>query len=170
MLANKSFRIGKVQLRSIETKHHTKQSPQEQLPHLLRVERVDSWLHQHVGQHQVLQAGCPPRASRFIVIFKRLKKICVSFLELALPQMHLSSALYKRDEDKFIEFNTRQRLILAALNYANNKLHLWSESLPLITPMMSGWGMADLIWSDCSYNAFNFLLFFWAVYIWISKA
>lgn len=43
-------------------------------------------------------------------------------------------------------------------------------TLPLITPIISGWGMADLMWSDCSYRAFNFLLFFCAVYIWISRA
>ena len=30
--------------------------------------------------------------------------------------------------------------------------------------------MADLMCSDWSYSAFSFLLFFWAVYIWISRA
>lgn len=43
-------------------------------------------------------------------------------------------------------------------------------NLPLITPMISGWGMADLMCNDCSYSALSFLLFFCAVYIWISKA
>lgn len=26
----------------------------------------------------------------------------------------------------------------------------WPAAVPLMTPMMSGWGMADLMWRDCS--------------------
>ena len=39
-----------------------------------------------------------------------------------------------------------------------------------MTPRISGWGIADLMWRLWSYKAFSFLLFFWAVYIWISRA
>ena len=41
---------------------------------------------------------------------------------------------------------------------------------PRITPMIRGCGMADLMWRDCSYSAFSFLLFFCSVYICISSA
>ena len=42
--------------------------------------------------------------------------------------------------------------------------------VPLMTPMMRGCGMADLMCRDCAYRAFSFLLFFCSVYIWISSA
>lgn len=39
-----------------------------------------------------------------------------------------------------------------------------------MTPMMRGWGIADLTDRHCWYNSFSFLLFLVSVYIWISKA
>ena len=44
--------------------------------------------------------------------------------------------------------------------FCHEAAHMWNYFptmvyLPLITPIMSGWGIADLICNDCSYNAWN---------------
>ena len=50
------------------------------------------------------------------------------------------------------------------------RVWITSPAIPLMTPIMRGWGMADLMCRDCAYSAFSFLLFFCSVYIWISSA
>lgn len=59
--------------------------------YLLRIKRVDSRLHQHVGQDQVLQTSGSSGASRLIIVFERLEKVCMRLLELALPQVHFTT-------------------------------------------------------------------------------
>ena len=49
---------------------------------LLGVERVDSRLHQHVRQHQHLQAVDPARAARLVIVLERLKEVLVRLLPL----------------------------------------------------------------------------------------
>lgn len=60
---------------------------------LLRVERVDGRLHEHVGQHQVLEARGAPRAARLVVVLEGLEEVRVRLLVLLLAQVHLAAAL-----------------------------------------------------------------------------
>lgn len=51
-------------------------------------------------------------------------------------------------------------------------LAMWTGHSPLITPMIRGWGMADLMWRDCSYRVWKLqqwttLINFIHCYTWI---
>ena len=61
--------------------------------HLLRVERVDFALHEHVCQNQIFQALYASIATGFVVRFERFEKIRRRVFPVALYHVHLPTAL-----------------------------------------------------------------------------
>ena len=55
---------------------------------LLRVERVDAGLHEHVGEDEVLQTGRAPGTAGLIVVLEGLEEVGVGLLELGLAEVH----------------------------------------------------------------------------------
>lgn len=59
---------------------------------LLRIEGIDVRLHEHVGQHQVLEAHRTSQIPGFVIVFEGLEEVSVRVLELTLAQVHLATA------------------------------------------------------------------------------
>lgn len=66
---------------------------------LLRVERVDVRVHQHVGQHQILEALDAALRARLVVVLEGLEEVGVRLFPLALRHEHFAAALANHAHD-----------------------------------------------------------------------
>ena len=61
----------------------------------LRIEGVDVGLREHIGQHEILERGNPPRATCLVEAFESFEKIRVClFVQLKIVRLKIVSRLY----------------------------------------------------------------------------
>mmetsp|Transcript_58376 Transcript_58376/g.133956 ORF Transcript_58376/g.133956 Transcript_58376/m.133956 type:complete len:410 (+) Transcript_58376:422-1651(+) len=84
---------------------------------LLRIERVDVRIHEHVGEDEVLEALHSPCDTRLVVILERLKKVVPRLFPLALRHVHLATTLSDHAHDLGMRYGglDLQRLLVEQL-------------------------------------------------------